>query len=373
MIVNLVGNAIKFTEEGEVVMTVMVEDQDEADLRLRFVVADTGIGIEPAKLEAIFEPFEQADPSTTRRYGGTGLGLAISSRLVEMMEGRLWAESQPGRGSQFGFTVALGRESKDETEARVGGARPVLELPGLDELPILVVDDNATNRLILEEILSSWGARPAAVNGSAPALEALRQSECQGRPFAAALVNGMMPDVNGLDLIRLIRGEPVPAVASIPVLLLTSAGACDATQACGDLRIGACLTKPVRQSDLFDALMKALPAAGAGPYRGGRSLGLARCRPRRAATRARRPETEHPARRGPSGQSEGRRADARAPGPLGRRGPGRAPGARAPWIPPSSTSCSWTCRCPRWTASKPSARSARPRPPLLATACRSSP
>ncbi len=258
VLVNLVGNAIKFTEEGEVVVTVTLEGQEDAGLRLGFFVTDTGIGIDPRKLEAIFEPFEQADRSTTRRYGGTGLGLAISSRLVEMMGGRICAESQPDRGSRFGFTVVLGRQPEQRASASGAGGRGDVDLPGLEDLPILVVDDNATNRLILEEVLLSWGARPAAVAGSVPSPEALRDASRLGRPFAAALVDGMMPEVDGLELIRRIRGESDPSIATIPVLLLTSAGACDDTQVCRDLRVAACLTKPVRQSDLFDALMKAI-------------------------------------------------------------------------------------------------------------------
>ncbi len=275
VIVNLVGNAIKFTEQGEVVVTVMLEAQDESGLRLDFAVSDTGIGIEPGKLAAIFEPFEQADQSTTRKYGGTGLGLAISSRLVEMMGGRIWAEGHPGRGSRFGFSVVLDRQPEHQTAAATataGDSRTDAEPPGLEDLPILVVDDNATNRLILEEVLMSWGARPASVAGSVAAQEALHEASRLGRPFAAALIDGMMPEVDGLELIRRIRREPDSSVATIPTLLLTSAGASDDTQVCRDLRVSACLTKPVRQSDLFDALMKAIAPLGLRSSAGARRI-----------------------------------------------------------------------------------------------------
>ena len=256
VVVNLVGNAIKFTERGEVVIAVVLEGQDGTVLRLRFVVSDTGIGIPAEKLDAIFEPFEQADRSTTRRYGGTGLGLAISAKLVAMMGGRIRAESHPDRGSTFEFTVVLGRQACDQRA--VGRHGPTPELPGLEDLPILIVDDNATNRLILEEVLSSWGARPLAVAGAVEALDALRHAASQGHPFAAALVDGMMPGVDGIGLARRIRGEPGPAVAAVPLLLLTSAGVPEELDVCRVLRIAACLTKPVRQSDLFDALIMAV-------------------------------------------------------------------------------------------------------------------
>jgi signal transduction histidine kinase/CheY-like chemotaxis protein len=252
VIVNLVGNAIKFTERGEVIVLIDAEDRDASALVLRVAVADTGIGIAAGKLETIFEPFEQADRSTTRRYGGTGLGLSISAKLVAMMGGEIWADSLPGVGSTFGFSVALGVQPRD----RQPGGRGEPDPPLLEELPILIVDDNATSRLILGEVLASWGARPSAVAGAAEALAVLRAAAAGGRPFAAALLDGMMPEVDGLGLARRIRGEP--AIAAIPVLLLTSAGAPDDVEVIRTLRIAACLTKPVRQSDLYDALMKAL-------------------------------------------------------------------------------------------------------------------
>jgi two-component system, sensor histidine kinase and response regulator len=252
VVVNLVGNAIKFTEAGEVLVRVCLEEDGTDRVMLRFEVTDTGIGIPADKLDTIFEPFEQADGSTTRRFGGTGLGLAISAKLAGMMGGTIAADSRPGLGSTFWFTIALGVQSRDAAPA--DWVEP--DFPRLEGMPILVVDDNATNRLILEEVLTSWGAHPTAVDGAAAALEALRDASAHGRPFAVALVDGMMPDVDGLDLARQIRGQP--PIAGIPVLLLTSAGSPEDPAILQDLRIAACLTKPVRQSELFDAMMKVL-------------------------------------------------------------------------------------------------------------------
>ncbi len=251
VVVNLVGNAIKFTDRGEVIVTIVRDEGVSSDgrLGLRFEVADTGIGIAPEKLRAIFEPFEQADRSTTRRFGGTGLGLAISSKLVAMMGGRIEVESRPGIGSTFRFTVVL--------EPGPEGERPSTDdLPRLVDRPILVVDDNATNLLILEEILRSWGARPSSVQGAAEAIDAMLAAAAAGQPFAAVLVDGMMPEIDGTGLIGRMRAEP--SIAGLPVVMLTSAGAPEDPELISSLGILACLTKPARQSDLFDAIMKAL-------------------------------------------------------------------------------------------------------------------
>jgi two-component system, sensor histidine kinase and response regulator len=173
-----------------------------------------------------------------------------------MMGGRIWADSRLGLDSTFGFSVELGVRPRDQQP----GGRAEPDAPLLEELPILIVDDNATSRLILGEVLASWGARPSAVAGAAEALAILRAAADGGRPFAAALIDGMMPEVDGLGLTRRIRGEP--AIAAMPVLLLTSAGAPDDVDVIRALGIAACLTKPVRQSDLYDALMKALALSG---------------------------------------------------------------------------------------------------------------
>jgi two-component system, sensor histidine kinase and response regulator len=250
VLINLVGNAIKFTDHGEVVVNVARETAGLQEVVLRFDIADTGIGIPADKLRAIFEPFEQVDGSTTRRFGGTGLGLAISSKLVEMMGGHIGVDSKPGIGTTFWFTTTLGVQSA-ETCSRV----PV-DAVRLEGLSILIVDDNATNLMILSEVLSNWGARPVAVSNGTRALDALRSAAEQGRPFAIVLVDGMMPEMDGLTLARHIRDDPM--IAGVLVLMLTSSGPPEDDEICSRLQISACLTKPVRQSELLDAVMDAL-------------------------------------------------------------------------------------------------------------------
>ncbi|MFI5459225.1 MAG: response regulator [Isosphaerales bacterium] len=250
VLVNLIGNAIKFTERGEIVAGVAVEDVGGDGVTLRVAVADTGIGIPVEKLRTIFQPFEQADGSTTRRYGGTGLGLTISAKLVELMGGRIWIESEPGVGSTVWFTARLGVQLHD------GSCPSEPDLPQLEGLPVMIVDDNATNRLILNEVLTSWGACPIAVDGGPAALAALRSAAARGEPIPVALVDGMMPEMDGLDLAEHIRSEPW--IAAVRLLLLTSAGQPEDMSRCRTLKISACLTKPVRQSELFDAVMKAM-------------------------------------------------------------------------------------------------------------------
>jgi two-component system, sensor histidine kinase and response regulator len=250
VLVNLIGNAIKFTEAGEIVVSAGLELSQDQAITLRFAVADTGIGIPGTKLFTIFQPFEQADGSTTRRFGGTGLGLTISVKLVELMGGEIWVESKPGVGSTFWFTVVLAAAPRDLMRT-TGTGREQLE-----GLPILVVDDNATNRQILEEILRGWGTRPVAVDSARAALDALRCAAALSHPFPMVLIDGMMPGMDGIELARQIRSEP--AIATARLLLLTSAGRPDDSSVLRDLDIRACLTKPVRQSELFDALMKAM-------------------------------------------------------------------------------------------------------------------
>jgi two-component system, sensor histidine kinase and response regulator len=248
VIVNLVGNAIKFTERGEVIAAVSVAESSDLSVTLRISVTDTGIGIPAEKLQTIFQPFEQADGSTTRRYGGTGLGLTISHKLVDLMGGSIWVESVPGRGSTFWFTVKMGVQTPDHSSP----SEP--DLSHLEGLQVLVVDDNATNRLILTEVLTNWGMRPTAVDSARAALAALRNASERGEPYPVVLVDVMMPEMDGFDLAAQIRREP--EIAGVRLLLLTSAGQPDDTARCRDLAISVCLTKPVRQSELYDSLVK---------------------------------------------------------------------------------------------------------------------
>src|SRR5208282_3565204 len=191
IIINLVGNAVKFTERGEVVVRVAAESQSRKEAVLRVSVADTGIGIPPDKQKRIFEAFAQADSSTTRKYGGTGLGLAICAQLVELMGGRIWVDSEPGRGSNFHFTAKL------ELQQGPAKKQPEFSATKLRDLPVLVVDDNSTNRRILEEMITSWRMKPVAVGSGREALEALASAHKDGAPFRLVLLDSHMPEMDG--------------------------------------------------------------------------------------------------------------------------------------------------------------------------------
>jgi two-component system, sensor histidine kinase and response regulator len=267
VVVNLVGNAIKFTERGEVVVRVENAAQGPDGAFLHFAVQDTGIGIHKEKQQAIFNAFEQADASTTRRYGGTGLGLAISSRLVSLMGGRIWVESTPGQGSTFHFTARLGLP-KGPALSRVMG-RPAT----LRGLPVLVVDDNATNRRILEEVLSNWGMEPTLVDNGRAALDEMRRVAAAGKPFPLVLLDVMMPEMDGFTLAEHIKRHP--ELVGTPILMLSSSDRRADSTRCKELGIATYLTKPVKQSELLDAILTAVgtlpspaPAAAApgGPH-----------------------------------------------------------------------------------------------------------
>jgi two-component system sensor histidine kinase/response regulator len=249
VLVNLVGNAIKFTERGEVVVASELESGDRDEAVIRFTVSDTGIGIPRAKIETIFEPFEQADSSTTRRYGGTGLGLAISVQLVRMMGGSISLDSALGQGSVFRFTVRLGR-GQETSRHRVGGTGMI------EGLRFLLVDDNRTNRRILEEILANWGATSVSVDGGRAALQVIHDAESSHRPFDLALIDGMMPEMDGFELAERISGEP--RFAGLRMIMLTSAGRAHQTERCRSVGILDCLLKPVSQSELFNAITRIL-------------------------------------------------------------------------------------------------------------------
>jgi len=253
IVVNLVGNSIKFTEKGEIALKVQVERQEGADLLCRFTVADTGIGIPEAKRELIFKPFSQADTSTTRKYGGTGLGLTISTRLVEMMGGKIWVESEVGRGSQFHFTVRLGRA--DAKEIKLGTTAPPELLRGVK---VLVVDDNRTNCRILEGMLTRWQMKSTAVNGGKAALEQLVTARQADEPYGLVLTDMHMPDMDGFALIEQIRQRPELATATI--MMLTSAGHRGDAARCQVLGVAAYLLKPIRQSELREAVARVLGA-----------------------------------------------------------------------------------------------------------------
>jgi CheY-like chemotaxis protein len=264
ILVNLVGNGIKFTSKGEVVVEVVEESHAEKEVTLRFSVRDTGIGIPDDKLGIIFEAFAQADTSTTRQYGGTGLGLAIASRLSEVMGGHLWAESELGKGSVFHFTARFGKQ--DGTSSQEAAARE-RESVNLIDLPVLVVDDNATNRRILEEILTKWAMRPTSVDSGPLALDVLHKARVAGEPYALVLLDVHMPGMDGFEVAQRIK--QTHNLSGATVMMLTSATRPGDIHRCKELGVAAYLIKPVRRTELLEAMLSALGerAAEPGPVR----------------------------------------------------------------------------------------------------------
>jgi two-component system sensor histidine kinase/response regulator len=247
---NLIGNGVKFTEKGEVFLEVESVAQDGPGVRLRFSVTDTGIGIPKEKQGLVFDAFTQADGSITRRFGGTGLGLAISSRLVELMGGRVWVESEPGLGSTFHFTARFG-----VAETPAPDSRPALPA-SWSGLKALVVDDNPTSRRILGELLPEWGMRPAMASGGEAALGLMKQAHGTGQPFPLVLIDARMPEMDGFELARRIREDSTLQSAMIVMLGTTD-------RQCHDLhgrecRAAACLFKPIGRPDLREAILTAL-------------------------------------------------------------------------------------------------------------------
>jgi signal transduction histidine kinase/CheY-like chemotaxis protein len=260
ILVNLVGNAIKFTESGEILVSVEEQSHMDGATELHFSVRDTGVGVPLAKQETIFEAFSQADGSMTRRYGGTGLGLTICRRLVELMGGRIWLESSPNAGSTFHFVIRL---AVQETPApRLTPVEPQ-ELTGLRTL---IVDDNATNRRVLMGMLGRWGMKPTAVDSGLSALQALEIAKSAGNPFPLILVDGQMPEMDGFALAEKIHQDPSLVGASI--MMLTSAGHLGDAARCRALGIAAYLVKPVRQGELLEAIcaiLRKMPEQAAVP------------------------------------------------------------------------------------------------------------
>jgi len=259
VLVNLVGNARKFTERGEIAVRVERQPHDGEGVALHLAVRDTGIGIAPEKQRHIFDAFTQADGSTTRQYGGTGLGLAICGHLAEAMGGRIWVESEVGRGSTFHFTARLGVHDGVMS-------RPSPRRLDLDGLPVLVVDDNATHRLLLEELVTAWGMRPTAVDGGRAALAAIRRAGDAGEPFPLVLLDALMPDMDGFAVAERIQRDP--ELAGTAVLMLSSADLQGDADRFRELGIAVYLRKPIKESDLLDSILSVLgvaPATRAGP------------------------------------------------------------------------------------------------------------
>ena len=247
IILNLVNNAIKFTECGEVVLDVEQKSHDENTAELHFRVADTGIGIPPEKQSLLFQAFTQADTSINRKFGGTGLGLAICARLVTLMGGRIWVESTEGVGSTFHFVVRFG----------IAPPPPPEPVPvDLQQVPILIVDDNATNRQILTEYALAWGMRPLAVENSRAALETLRTAHCAGASFRVLLIDRRMPGIDGFTLAERVQRDP--ELAGPIIMMLTSDGQRGDGARCRQMGIWVYLVKPIHRPDLLRAVRLAL-------------------------------------------------------------------------------------------------------------------
>ena len=248
VLMNLAGNALKFTETGEVSVRAFVQSEDDQSVTLRICVRDTGIGISPEQQPSLFKQFSQVDSSITRKYGGSGLGLAISKQLVEMMGGSIEVQSEPDRGSEFSFTVCLEKQPERKRDAATSellrGAR------------ILIVDDHATNREVLIKQFRAWGARPEEVDHAAKALQKLRRARDDNDPFVATLVDMQMPDISGADLGAIIRADET--LRGVHLIMMTSMGRRGDAARMKGVGFDAYLTKPIRQSDLFDSTVGVL-------------------------------------------------------------------------------------------------------------------
>jgi two-component system, sensor histidine kinase and response regulator len=250
VLINLVGNSIKFTARGEVSVHVKVAQRDPDSLIAHFAVRDTGIGIAAEKLESIFHPFEQADASTTRQFGGSGLGLAICRSIVQLMQGELWVESAVGQGSTFHFTAKLGLSNTLPVESA-----PV-SLENLWGLPLLIIDDNATNRRILWEQARHWQMQPESAGSGPEGLEKLLSAHYSAKPFRALLLDEQMPGMSGIEVIERIRSHPL--LAKTTIVMLTSSDQVASSLRCRALGTETYLTKPVKPAELLLAIRKAL-------------------------------------------------------------------------------------------------------------------
>lgn len=253
VVLNLLGNAVKFTDRGEVALMASREAEDEGSVTLRFTVRDTGIGFPQERAHALFEPFVQADGSSTRKYGGTGLGLAISKQLVEMMGGRIGAESAEGRGSRFWFTAVFEKQHVPDVEM----APPA----GLAGAKVLVVDDNATNRALLCRLLRRWGARTEAAGDGERALEMLRIAASEMEPYRLALIGMSLPQRNGEQLARTIRNDA--SLRETALVLMTPFGRAVERTRLQKLGFNGQIQKPIAERALQEMLLAMESAGGA--------------------------------------------------------------------------------------------------------------
>jgi two-component system sensor histidine kinase/response regulator len=253
VILNLVSNAVKFTDIGEVAIKVRAELLEDRSSTLHFTVRDTGIGIGAEKLESIFESFSQADTSTTREFGGTGLGLTISRRLLEMMGGRIWAESTPGKGSCFHFTARFAAAETSSTAKPISVASSILV-----GVKVLIVDDNRTNRRILQGLVTHWGMIPTVASDGEEALDLYAAADAASSPFGLILTDMHMPRMDGFGLVERLREKS--GMCSSTIMMLTSGGQRGDARRCGELGIAAYLLKPIRQAELRESVARVLSA-----------------------------------------------------------------------------------------------------------------
>jgi signal transduction histidine kinase/DNA-binding response OmpR family regulator len=253
IITNLLSNALKFTARGEVMLAVTLERIEADSIILHFLVSDTGIGIPPDKQQLIFLPFSQADTSTTRNFGGTGLGLSICMRLVEMMSGEIWLESEPGVGSQFHFTARLGMTQKtdDSTAFEID--------PGALNARVMIVDDNATNRQLLRTTLEGWGMRPALAESAGEALKLLRSAAHEGNAYKLLLSDVHMPEMDVFMLAEAIRADP--ALTALKIVLLTSGAHPGVGERSRALGVAGYVAKPFRRAELRTTIFSLLRTA----------------------------------------------------------------------------------------------------------------
>jgi signal transduction histidine kinase/DNA-binding response OmpR family regulator len=256
ILVNLIGNAIKFTAQGEVVLRVRCEEQTEDGAILEFTVRDTGIGISPALQDEVFKSFTQADASMTRKYGGNGLGLAICKSLVELMNGSIWVESILGQGSTFHFRLPF------ILQKRLPNSVEAADLAAIRDVPALIVDDNSTNRRILLDALLSWHLKPTQCENGQVALRYLKQAQTEGKPFRLVLLDAQMPGMDGFSVAEWIRQQS--QLAGTIIIMLTSAGLRGDAARCRELGVQAYLPKPVRRADLLQSIRALLGAQTAG-------------------------------------------------------------------------------------------------------------
>lgn len=252
IVTNLLGNAVKFTSEGEVIMRVQVEKEEDTHVTLRFAVSDTGIGIAESAQRHLFQPFVQADGAMTRKYGGTGLGLAISKQLVEMMEGKVGLESKPGDGSTFWFTARFKKPASRATDH-------TLELPDLRHWKVLIVDDKPTHRRILSQQIGSWGMESDSAQNGDEALGLLRKQQASGSPYNLTLLDMHMPDMDGFTLARTIKTDH--SIAKTHLILMSSLRQRPDAELLQMSGVEAYLTKPVKPSSLFDSLVSIMASA----------------------------------------------------------------------------------------------------------------